>query len=104
MTRTPTVLTGLALTAMLSINGSAVAQDTPEDVSAACAAASNLPAAVCDCVGEDSTDLTGDQRAFYVAALEGNDAETARLRGAMSVDEIAGIATFMRVAPANCVQ
>ncbi|MEO1226220.1 MAG: hypothetical protein AAFX92_18520 [Pseudomonadota bacterium] len=87
---------------LLSTFGSAAAQDTPEEVAAACLANSNMPEDLCDCVGASSLDLTSDQRAFYIAALNGNDAETARLRGVMSFDEITGIATFMRDAPADC--
>ncbi len=87
---------------LLATFGSATAQDTPEEVAAACSANSNAPEDLCDCVGVSSVDLTADQRAFYIAALNGNDAETARLRGVMGFDEITGIAAFMRDAPADC--
>lgn len=96
-----TVSAGAGLLMLVSL-GSAAAQDTPTDVAAACLANSNMPQAICDCVGASSAELTPDQRAFYVAALDGNDAETARLRGVMGLEEITGIATFMRDAPADC--
>jgi hypothetical protein len=81
----------------------ALAQDTPADVEAACTAGSNLPAALCACIGERSADeLSADQRSFYVATLNGNDSETTRLRGSMDATALIGAVTFLRTAPAAC--
>ena len=81
----------------------AIAQDTPADVQAACATLQNMPEAICACIGERSAnELSADQRAFYVAALDGDDAETARLRGTMEPMALIGVVTFMRTSPAAC--
>jgi len=95
--------TGLAGILALSLSGHAVAQDTQEDVTAACQSGTNMPQAVCECIGEESEDLTPEQRAFYVATLSNDEAETARLRGELEFSELAEVTTFFRTAPAGCV-
>ncbi len=84
-------------------SATAIAQDSTEDVAIACEENSTSPEGLCDCVGERSAELTEDQRAFYVAAMNKNDAETTRLRGVLSPNELIDVATFMRVSPMECV-
>jgi hypothetical protein len=83
----------------------AMAQDTPADVQAACATLQNMPEAICACIAERSAnELSADQRAFYVAALNGDDAETARLRTSMAPQALIGAVTFIRTSPADCAR
>lgn len=83
----------------------ATAQDAPADVQAACTASSNLPDTICACIAERSADqLSADQRAFYVAALNGNDPETARLRGSLPPMDLIGAVTFIRTSPTECAR
>lgn len=87
---------------ILALATSPVGAATPEEVTAGCEAGSNLPADLCACVGEDSASLSEEQRAFYVAALNKDEAETTRLRLAMSPNDLIDIVTFMRTSPAAC--
>jgi hypothetical protein len=93
---------GFAAILLITTTTAATAQDTTADVTAACTAGSNMPPAICDCIGESSEEMMPDQRAFYVATLTGNDAETDRLRGAMEFAQLSEVIAFMRDAPANC--
>lgn len=94
--------TGLVLSLLVLTTGTATAQDTTEDVTAACLAGSNMPQAICDCVGENSAEFQPEQRAFYVASLTGESAEAERLRGELEFIQLSQITTFMRTAPADC--
>jgi saccharopine dehydrogenase-like NADP-dependent oxidoreductase len=90
---------------MAIVAAPAIAQDTPADVTAACATASNMPQALCACIGERSAHaLSAEQRAFTVAALNGDDAETARLRATMDPMALVEAATFIRTSPSTCVR
>lgn len=93
---------GLATVLMVAATGYAGAQDTTEDVTAACLASSNMPQAICDCIGQRSTDLSPDQRGFYVATLNGDAAETERLRGVLEFAELSEVITFVRTSPTEC--
>jgi len=97
-------ITALLLSGLIAVGSApASANDTPEDVAIACEENSNSPEGVCECVGAQSAELTEDQRAFYVAAMNKNDAETTRLRGVIPPMELIDVATFMRVAPTDCL-
>ena len=64
-----------------------------------------MPQALCTCIGERSaSELSAEQRAFIVAALNGNDAETARLRAVMEPMAPVDAATFMRTSPSTCAR
>lgn len=82
--------------------GGAQAQ-TLGPVGTACGAATNLPTKICECVDDRAeAELDDDQRAFVVAMLMGDDAETARLRGQLSASAMIDAATFVTDAPADC--
>ncbi len=87
---------------LLVVTSSVASAATPEEVTSACEAGSSLPTNLCACVGEDSASLSDEQRAFYVAAMNKDEAETTRLRLAMSPNDLIDIVTFMRTSPAEC--
>ncbi len=100
----PLAFGALLALGLASVGGtSAEAQDSTGDVAKACEDNSNSPPGLCECVGERSGELSSDQRAFYVAAMNQNDAETTRLRGVLSPMELIDVATFMRTSPVDCV-
>lgn len=101
-TKSARIRTGLALLLLVSTTGYAAAQNAPADVAAACTEQTNAPPALCECVGDSSAELSPDQRAFYVASLVGNDAETTRLRTVLGFDQLTEVVTFIRTAPADC--
>ena len=97
--------TGAAGFLLAIVAAPALAQDRPADVTAACATGSNMPQALCACIGERSAnELSAEQRAFTVAALHGNDAETARLRAIMEPMALVEAATFIRTSPSTCAR
>jgi len=74
-------------------------------VSTACANGTNMPAAICTCVGDQAAgDLSADQQAFVIAAFNANQAEATRLRGVLSGGDLVQAATFMASTPQNCMQ
>lgn len=84
--------------------GSAGAQ-TAADVAAACAAAMNMPPGTCDCVGVRAEgDLNEVQRQWYIHAAHGDDDAAQALLPRMSVEEAAGVATFFRTSPIDCLR
>ncbi|MCB9957561.1 MAG: hypothetical protein H6843_03000 [Rhodospirillaceae bacterium] len=75
------------------------------DAAAACSAGSNLPEAVCACVGERAADQLNDtQRQWYIHAASGDSDAAQALLGSMSPTETIEAATFARTAPVDCVR
>lgn len=96
---------GLALAAVAAAGHSAALAQSGADAAAACGAESNLPEAVCACVGERSeTELTDTQRQWYIHAMTGDSDQAQALLASMSATEIAGAATFARTAPMECAR
>ncbi|MEQ8653579.1 MAG: hypothetical protein RIC87_14035 [Kiloniellales bacterium] len=98
MLRHPTLL----VPALVLAVSSAASAASPDDVAEACGAGTNLPEPLCACIGEESADLSDDQRAFYVASVNKDEAETTRLRLAMSPNDLIAVVTFMRTSPTEC--
>ena len=92
------------LGAILVLFGAATAAAaTAEDVAQACSAGSNLPEAVCACVGEMAADeLSDTQRQWYVLAMGGETDAAAALAAQMSPGDTIDAATFLRTSPADC--
>jgi hypothetical protein len=66
------------------------------DIAAACEKSTNMGPAICDCLGRKANqDLSGDERAFVVAALTENEAETTRLRSELSLESAMKAGMFM---------
>ena len=81
------------------------AAQSAADAAAACSAGTNLPEAVCACVGERAADELNDtQRQWYIHAAGGETDAAQALLGSMSASEIADAATFARTAPMECVR
>ena len=88
----------------LAATGPAIAGDALT-VSEACSRSSNIPPAICICLGETAeAELSEIQRAFVIAVLNENEAETLRLRGVIPPVEMVAAAMFMVNAPAECVR
>lgn len=76
-----------------------------DDAAAACSAGSNLPEAVCACVGERAANQLNDtQRQWYIHAASGDSDAAQALLGSMSPAETIDAATFARTAPVDCVR
>jgi hypothetical protein len=68
-----------------------------------CQTTTNMPAAVCDCVGQKAaTDLSPEARAFLVASMDKREEEAATLRGKLSLEETMKAGMFFATAPASC--
>ena len=87
-----------------AFTASAAAQ-TAADVAAACSGGSNLPEAICACIGDRAAaELTETQRQWYIAALGDQDTAAEAALAAMSGTEAIDVATFLRTSPADCAQ
>jgi hypothetical protein len=79
------------------------ADRTDAEFTTACTANSNLSEATCACsAAKARSELTPDGFALLVATLEGNDAEAAKLRSSLPIDQIMKAGTFMTRGPAAC--
>jgi len=81
----------------------ALAQTT-DDVTAACSAGTNLPAPVCDCMGERSAEFSDRQREFMAAALLGDSDLANQLRAGIPVADLVAATNFIASAPQECLQ
>ncbi|WP_417602006.1 hypothetical protein [Pararhodobacter oceanensis] len=96
---------GLGAAALADQGGDAAAeaQVQAQAVATACGTGSNMPAALCTCIGtQASAELNAEQQAFVIAAFAGDDAEAQRLRGVVPPLELAAAAMFMVNAPRDC--
>jgi hypothetical protein len=92
-------------TSLMVTTGAAMAETTAADVEAACNAASNLPAAVCTCMGERAmTELNDAQRTLLVAGFNGNEALAASTRATMPPMDMIGMANFATDTPMACMR
>lgn len=87
----------------LSLLAGPALADMSDDIGAACMTASNIPDAVCTCVGARAAEeLTADEQAFVLASLT-EDLETAdALRATMPADSLTRASVFLINAPATC--
>jgi len=90
---------------MASAAPEAMAAAGRTDVLAACQRHGYVATSACPCVADRAMkNLDDAQRAWLVASISENATETARLQGAMTVQEIVGVGTFMTQAPHQCTQ
>ncbi|MEQ9815785.1 MAG: hypothetical protein RLO50_23635 [Azospirillaceae bacterium] len=93
-----------AITLSLATLTGAVSAQTTGDVTAACSAGTNLPAPVCDCMGERSEAFSEQQREFMVAVLRGESDLANQLRTGMSVADLVAVTNFIGNSPLECLQ
>jgi len=68
-----------------------------------CRTTTNMPAGVCDCVGEKaSKDLSPDALAFLVASMDKKTEVAESLRGKLTLEEMTKAGMFFATAPASC--
>lgn len=92
----------VALTLAASCADSASAQ--AKAITDACAESTNMPRAICECLGERAkSDLNDNERAFVLATLREDDGETARLRGKLGLEGAMKAGMFMTNA-ATCAR
>lgn len=89
----------LGLGFLVSCAESAAAQ--AKAISEACGASTNLPSAICECLGERArTDLSKDERAFVLATLRKDAGDVAELRGKLGLEGAMKAGMFMTNAAA----
>ena len=67
-----------------------------------CEAEMDVPSGLCDCVGEESKELSATERRFVVASLKQDAQETARLRSELGFTELTRAGMFVMTATQNC--
>jgi hypothetical protein len=68
-----------------------------------CLTSLNVPPGVCECIAETAaSDLNDKQQAMVAAMVSGDQAQSAVLRGELTIEEITAAAGFMTNAPAAC--
>jgi hypothetical protein len=100
----PERFVALVALSMVAFSPCALSADrTDADFTKACAASSNLSAAVCACsAAKARSELTPDGFALLVATLEGNEPAAAKLRSKLPIDQVMKAGTFMTRGPAAC--
>lgn len=72
-------------------------------VAKACLSTTNMTDELCSCIGDEAEEkLSADGMRFLTALLEGDEDETAELRGQLGLEEVAKAGMFMTTAPATC--
>jgi hypothetical protein len=75
------------------------------EIEAACKAHGYAAGSACPCIADRAMQQMNEaQRAWLVASITRNQAESARLQGTMTVVEIVAVGTFMTLAPQQCSQ
>ena len=98
-------LSGLAVMSMVSAAPDVMAAGGRSEVLAACKTHGYVAESACGCVADRAMKSLDDaQRAWLVASISQDEAESARLQGAMTVKEIVGVGTFMTLAPHQFTQ
>ncbi|MEM7224372.1 MAG: hypothetical protein AAF495_15435 [Pseudomonadota bacterium] len=96
------ILSGLMLALAVSTGG--VAAGTADTLSEECAAQLNMSESACACIGARAeAELNDKEQAMVVAMVQKDRAESARLRGEMTTEELTNAGNFFRTAPGVCV-
>ena len=99
-------LTGLAAMGMAAAGApDALAGGSRGEIVAACKSHGYAAETACPCIADRAMEQMNEaQRAWLVASMSRNEAESAGLQGAMTVQEIVAVGTFMSQAPQQCSQ
>lgn len=88
-----------------AIFGAAAYADDRDTIVSSCGQTLNLPAGACDCIADKAmTEFNDAEFAFFLAAITGDGAAQARLRGEMSVNELTHVGMRMVNMPAECAR
>lgn len=84
-------------------SSSASTRELAQRFDAACNDQSNMEPEICDCLADRAqADLSEGGLALLVASIEGDDAESQRLRTSLPFEETAAAGMFMVNTPAQC--
>ena len=93
-----------AMALICGLTGTANAGDR-EAILESCARDTDYSPQVCDCIADTAPRaLNPSAFEFFMAGIDGDEAEQARLRATMPTDDILDAAMFMTSAPAGCTQ
>lgn len=70
----------------------------------ACEAQSNVPPGLCECVGEESRELSEVELEFVVASLKQDEAAAEAARGKLGITELTRAGMFFLTASQTCAE